>query len=549
MLKKLSIRWKLLIASGTCLLALLILSISGYTALKKNVEVVTSVKEVKFVLAMISEKAASTARSIVNHIESSALAATDAGMATARDLAQELKKKLLEAGEKSQDERFQELCRTASGMTDEVLGVGTALVDLTIDQDFARIAEATGVFRKKKDEYLNLVSEMQKAATEELESALEKTAMMSQRRAQFGLWLTLAVIPIVVCLSIINYFSISRPVEWIEKAMSSLAQGDLTARCDVRSDDEMGRLSLSVNSLSETMRCEMRKISKGSDLLNTASKALSAISEEMSAEAELVADKSDMLAGNATEMSANMNSVAASMLQASGGVGMVSSAADQMAATIGGIAERTEKARVFTTGAVDRARSLSEGVRELGKSADSIGEVVETITDISEQVKLLALNATIEAARAGEAGKGFAVVATEIKKLARQTAEATDEIKTRIAQVQLVTDDTVSGMGEISKVVEEINHIVSGIAEAVEEQSATTRNIAKNANQAAAGIDEVNQHVVQGSAASGRIAEDIIQVSRTASGITESSRRVDDSAKELYRLSEDLGNMVGRFRV
>nr|WP_269434986.1 methyl-accepting chemotaxis protein [Desulfosarcina ovata] len=40
-----------------------------------------------------------------------------------------------------------------------------------------------------------------------------------------------------------------------------------------------------------------------------------------------------------------------------------------------------------------------------------MGKVVETITEISEQVNLLALNATIEAALAGDAGKSFAIVA------------------------------------------------------------------------------------------------------------------------------------------
>jgi methyl-accepting chemotaxis protein len=45
----------------------------------------------------------------------------------------------------------------------------------------------------------------------------------------------------------------------------------------------------------------------------------------------------------------------------------------------------------------------------------------------------------IEAARAGDAGKGFAVVATEVKELAKQTAEATEDIRGRIEGIQSST--------------------------------------------------------------------------------------------------------------
>jgi methyl-accepting chemotaxis protein len=103
----------------------------------------------------------------------------------------------------------------------------------------------------------------------------------------------------------------------------------------------------------------------------------------------------------------------------------------------------TEKARSITSEAVTQTESSSGQINALGQSARDIGKIVETITDISEQVNLLALNATIEAARAGEAGKGFAVVANEIKELARQTAGATNEIRQRVEGIQSSTQGAV----------------------------------------------------------------------------------------------------------
>ena len=73
------------------------------------------------------------------------------------------------------------------------------------------------------------------------------------------------------------------------------------------------------------------------------------------------------------------------------------------------------------------------------------------IQDIAEQTNLLALNATIEAARAGEAGKGFAVVATEVKELAKQTAEATEDIRQRIEAIQNSSHEAIQSISEIGR--------------------------------------------------------------------------------------------------
>ncbi|WP_291328176.1 methyl-accepting chemotaxis protein [Desulfovibrio sp. UCD-KL4C] len=83
-----------------------------------------------------------------------------------------------------------------------------------------------------------------------------------------------------------------------------------------------------------------------------------------------------------------------------------------------------------------KAEELKDNMGELQEHAESIGKVVEVISDIADQTNLLALNAAIEAARAGESGRGFAVVADEVRKLAEKTVQATHEVENTVHKIQ-----------------------------------------------------------------------------------------------------------------
>ncbi len=343
----------------------------------------------------------------------------------------------------------------------------------------------------------------------------------------------------------------TRPINAMVEGLKDIAEGegDLTKRLMEGSRDELGELATWFNTFMNKLQYLIKEITRGVETLSSSSNELSAISGQMSQGITNASEKANTVSASAEEMSANLNNVAAAMEQSATNTNMVASASEEMSATIGGVAQNAEKARGISDEAARKAVSASANMDELGNAANSIGKVVETITDISEQVNLLALNATIEAARAGEAGKGFAVVANEIKDLAKQTAEASQDIKNKIEGIQGTTATTVGQISEITQVITDVNDVVTKIAKAVEEQSVATSEIANNVAQVSTGIQEVNENINQSSAVSGEISSGIAGVSVSMNEMSTSSGRVNISAQKLSRLSESLKSMVGQFKI
>ena len=88
------------------------------------------------------------------------------------------------------------------------------------------------------------------------------------------------------------------------------------------------------------------------------------------------------------------------------------------------------------TTAAHRSRESVTKVMELEQISRKIDKIVDAIANVSIQTNMLAVNGSIESARAGEFGKGFAVVSTDIRNLARDSAENAERIKDLVKEVQ-----------------------------------------------------------------------------------------------------------------
>lgn len=364
----------------------------------------------------------------------------------------------------------------------------------------------------------------------------------------------LVILISVIVTGVLVFYSALAIVKPINKAVEGLkdiaeGEGDLTMRLMVTSKDEISEMAKWFNLFIEKLQRIIKQIADNATSVSASSTQLSQISETLLGNAEDTSARANNVATAAEEMSTNLNNVAAAMEESSTNSNMVASAAEEMSSTIREIAENAEKARSVSTDAVDQANSASDQMQELGKAAEKIGRVTETITEISEQTNLLALNATIEAARAGEAGKGFAVVANEIKELAKQTAEATIDIKNLIEDVQRTSGTTEEQISQISEIIGGVNDIVATIATAVEEQTAATQEIANNISQASQGIQEVNENVNQASAVATDITQDISEVSMASDTISSGSHEVKESAENLLQRASELNMIVGTFKV
>ncbi|AVB23307.1 methyl-accepting chemotaxis protein (plasmid) [Pseudomonas avellanae] len=314
-----------------------------------------------------------------------------------------------------------------------------------------------------------------------------------------------------------------------------LADGDLSARVQVVSKDEVADIGNGLNLMAEAFSSSISHMDR-------TSYELSDVAARLGTSIGLAKQSMNAQQAETEQVATAINEMTASVADVAQNTEGAASAADEANTASRNGLRIMHQAHATIQALADEVEVSAQKVQALALHSQSIGGVIQVISTIADQTNLLALNAAIEAARAGEQGRGFAVVADEVRTLASRTQASTEEIRSIIQQLQSATDAAVQQMqaGQHKaqaclSAASEASGSLSSISEGVERIVEMNTQIASAAVQQHAVSEDINRNVMEIRNSSGTLMLGIDNNAVTAD--------------ELARVANDMRNVVARFKL
>ena len=379
--------------------------------------------------------------------------------------------------------------------------------------------------------------------------------------------IALAVVVIVILCGLASNFFIGKMVGQLGEvvgAVKKISGGNLRiADLEVKSNDELGVLSESVNDMKIRLKHLLTKIAECSQRVAASGEELTAGTQQTNESIQQVAQSMGILTNGTAEQEKTIGVLEGTIQEMHDRMDDLRGTAKEMEQIARDSANNATVGKAKVDAAISVMKNIEQQVSssakvvgELGRRSDEIGQIVETISGIAGQTNLLALNAAIEAARAGDQGRGFAVVAEEVRKLAEQSASATENISQLIATIQKDTSSAVESIELGNQSVKEGTQSVAETGAAfadIETQAAKlTENVSRSLEDIVA-VDKSNAEILTAvehvKAIANQSSENASSVSAATQEQSATMQEVADASKTLAELANEMQGEVAQFKL
>ena len=310
-------------------------------------------------------------------------------------------------------------------------------------------------------------------------------------------------------------------------ALLETVHGGLTETCDVLAELSAGHLSARIEGLYQGAFAELKN-------------GTNALADEFESTLAKLSDTVAAVRSATTEILDGVTDLAERTSEESNAVSMATNQLGAFAGTVKKTASEAAQATGMAEGAESQAQqgekvvaSALEAMQRIRTSSNKISEVIAMIDEIAFQTNLLALNAAVEAARAGDSGRGFAVVATEVRSLAKRSADASNDVK---KLVEAAHGDVKVGVG----LVEETAQMFEAIVSSVNDLTGLMNGISQTARSQASDVSAIN-HEIDGIGTMAHQNAALVEETNAALALTDEQTRALSEHIARFRFREGHG--------
>ncbi len=291
--------------------------------------------------------------------------------------------------------------------------------------------------------------------------AEQRSNALAQRRALF---IGLALVLLVAGYLVYSFFLVMHGgLSALNRQMSRMAKGDLSARAVPRGDDEVAM----------TLQAMTASLIRLSDLLASVRHGIAAITQA-----------TQQIALGNTELSSRSRKSSEGLAQTVNRVETYLQQLQSCGQLVESVVGTVQALRLDSTRNRRQMSRLQDKLGELRGKSHEISEIVRMIDGIAFRTNVLALNASVEASKAGESGRGFAVVALEVRSLATRSADSAKRIAEIIGRASSDIEDSVAlaqeagrTIGESDRHVDTIHGAINSVADLTQQGESASSNI------------------------------------------------------------------------
>jgi len=399
----------------------------------------------------------------------------------------------------------------------------------------------------------------------------------------FGLLLLVALV-IALMAAFLIADDVSRTTEWLRREASRIASGDLT-RGEIReSEDELGDLARSFESMSDSLRATLRRVADAAERVDVEATAIAAVGSSVAsatgdqvqgikqasasmaainAQVSGIAHSAQALNGNVEEASSSilelgaageeLNQTASSL---TGQINSVSSSIEEMILRVRQVSENTEGLGGAVSGTSASIAQMADSMQQVDRAATETARLSSQVISLAEsgrervQQTIAGMDAIRQATSSADTViRGLGDRVQEIGAIVNVIDDVADETGLLALNAAIIAAQAGDQGRAFSVVADQITDLADRVLTSTKEISALIRSVQQESANAVVAIERGTESVQSGvdlSAGSGASLEEITRAAR-ASGerIEEIVQAVREQARDAGHVS-DLMNQVDR---